>query len=213
MRGIGPPTVEPILAPHVTDTVMEASNLRCLLITVQGGQAILPSSVVVEVLPFASPLGIETAPHWVIGAILWRNLTTPLVSLGRLIFRVQPESDINSRIIIVNTLGNDSRLPYFGIVQENTPTPKKEAKVEKLAETMPESAKVLRALTGKPQEASIKSENVLEALTLLHEDDYKEIPESERTRVKALREAYIDSKHPQHTKAVKALHELLNQEN
>ncbi|HRF63296.1 MAG TPA: chemotaxis protein CheW [Candidatus Competibacter sp.] len=102
---------------------MEASNLRCLLITVQGGQAILPSSVVVEVLPFASPLGIETAPHWVIGAILWRNLTTPLVSLGRLIFRVQPESDINSRIIIVNTLGNDSRLPYFGIVGTSAPRP------------------------------------------------------------------------------------------
>lgn len=99
------------------------SNLRCLLITVQGGQAILPNSLVVEVLPFATPLGIENAPHWVIGAILWRNLTTPLVSLGRLIFQVPPAEDTHSRIIIVNALDADSRLPYFGILGTAPPRP------------------------------------------------------------------------------------------
>lgn len=103
---------------------MEASpNLRCLLMNVQGGQAILPNSLVVEVLPFATPLRIEAAPHWVVGAMLWRNLTTPLVSLGRLIFRVSPDADLNSRIIIVNTLGTDSRLPHFGILGTSAPRP------------------------------------------------------------------------------------------
>ena len=103
---------------------MEASlNLRCLLITVQGGRIVLPNSLVAEVLPFAAPLQIERAPHWVTGAMLWRNLTTPLVSLGRLIFRVKAEADINSRIIIVNTLGADSKLPYFGILGTSAPRP------------------------------------------------------------------------------------------
>lgn len=103
---------------------MEASsNLRCLLVNVQGGQAILPNSLVVEVLPFATPLRIEAAPHWVVGAMLWRNLTTPLVSLGRLIFRVPPDADLNSRIIIVNTLGADSRLPHFGVLGTSAPRP------------------------------------------------------------------------------------------
>ena len=126
--------------------------------------------------------------------------------------RVQGERSRDILDNALNRLRSRTEDSLLGL-QENTPTPKKEAKVEKLAETMPESAKVLRALTGKPQEASAPSENVLEALTLLHEDDYKEIPESERSKMKALREAYIDSKHPQHTRAVKALHELLNQEN
>ncbi len=103
---------------------MEASpNLRCLLIAVQGGQIILPNSLVVEVLPFASPLRIESAPQWVVGAMLWRNLTTPLVSLGRLIFRVAPDADLNSRIIIVNTLGADSQLPHFGLLGTSAPRP------------------------------------------------------------------------------------------
>ena len=100
-----------------------SSNLRCLLIAVQSGQIILPNSLVDEVLPFATPLRIETAPHWVVGAMLWRNLTTPLVSLGRLIFRVAPDADLNSRIIIVNTLGADSRLPHFGILGTSAPRP------------------------------------------------------------------------------------------
>lgn len=103
---------------------MEApSKLRCLLITVQGGQVVLPSSLVAEVLPFATPLSIENAPHWVVGAILWRNLTTPLVSLGRLIFRVPPDGDLNSRILVINTLGADRRLPHFGILATSAPRP------------------------------------------------------------------------------------------
>ena len=103
---------------------MEASpNLRCLLITVQGGQIILPNSLVVEVLPYATPLRIETAPHWVVGAMLWRNLTTPLISLGRLIFRVAPDADLNSRIIIAHALGADSNLPHFGILGTAAPRP------------------------------------------------------------------------------------------
>ena len=100
-----------------------SSNLRCLLIAVQGGQLILPNSLVVEVLPFATPLRIEAAPHWVVGAMLWRNLTTPLVSLGRLIFRVAPEADLNSRIIFINALGSDTRLPHFGILSTSVPRP------------------------------------------------------------------------------------------
>jgi chemosensory pili system protein ChpC len=103
---------------------MEASsNLRCLLIAVHGGQVILPSSLVAEVLPFATPLSIEQAPHWVVGAILWRNLTAPLVSLGRLIFRMPPDADINSRILIINALGSDRRLPHFGILATAAPRP------------------------------------------------------------------------------------------
>ncbi len=103
---------------------MEASaNLRCLLVAVQGGQLLLPNSLVAEVLPFATPLWIEGAPEWVVGAMLWRNLTTPLVSLGRLIYGVAAEADLNSRIIIVNALGAHSRLPYFGLLGTAAPRP------------------------------------------------------------------------------------------
>lgn len=110
-------------------------SLRCLLITVQGGQLFLPNSFVAEVLPFATPLRIETAPNWVIGAMLWRNLTTPLVSLGQLIFDVAPEADINSRIIIVHALGTDSKLPHFGVLGTSPPRPLNLQRADILADT------------------------------------------------------------------------------
>lgn len=97
--------------------------LRCLLITVQSGRVLLPSSLVVEVLPFATPLHLESAPPWVVGAMLWHNLTTPLISLGRLVFEVAPSADLNSRVIIVNTLGSDAHLPHFGILGTAAPRP------------------------------------------------------------------------------------------
>lgn len=97
--------------------------LRCLLINVQNGQVLLPSSLVVEVLPFATPLHLESAPPWVVGAMLWHNLTTPLISLGRLVFDVAPSADLNSRVIIINTLGSDPHLPHFGILGTAAPRP------------------------------------------------------------------------------------------
>ena len=97
-------------------------TLRSLLITFEGGQAILPNSTVVEVLPFAPSLGIENAPRWVMGAMLWKALTIPLVSLERL---VASEADSDSgnytRIIIVNALGNHPRLRYFGLLGSEAP--------------------------------------------------------------------------------------------
>lgn len=121
-----------------------SSNLRCLLITVQGGQIILPNSLVAEVLPYAAPLRIETAPHWVVGAMLWRNLTTPLVSLGRLIFRVAPDADLNSRIIIIHSLGTDSKLPHFGLLGTAAPRPLNLQRHEIVLDTQTSGAEVNR---------------------------------------------------------------------
>ncbi|PIE83082.1 MAG: hypothetical protein CSA09_03145 [Candidatus Contendobacter odensis] len=112
-----------VAPPLLTDFIMDTVSLRCLLITLHGGQVILPSSLVIEVLPFATPLRIEAAPPWVVGAMLWQNLTTPLVSLGRLVFGVPPDDDTNSRIVIVNALGVDPKLPHFGILGTAAPRP------------------------------------------------------------------------------------------
>jgi chemosensory pili system protein ChpC len=102
--------------------IAEPQVLRSLLIAFQGGQAILPNSAVVEVLPFAPSLGIENAPRWVIGAMLWKALTIPLVSLERLIVTENAsETGHYTRIIIVHALGNHPRLRYFGLLGSEAP--------------------------------------------------------------------------------------------
>lgn len=95
--------------------------LRSLLIPFQGGQAVLPHSTVVQVLPFAKSLRLENAPPWVTGAILWRSRTTPLVSLERLVCGITPGPGAHSRIIVVNALSNAPRLPSFGLLGARAP--------------------------------------------------------------------------------------------
>ena len=101
---------------------MEQSQaLRSILITFKGGTAVLPNSSVVEVLPFATPLRMENAPPWVVGAILWKSLTIPIVSLERLVFRTDPGAGAHSRIIVVSALGSNPRLRDFGFLGTEAP--------------------------------------------------------------------------------------------
>ena len=99
----------------------ELQNLSSVLIGLRKGQAILPQSVVVESLPYATPLRIENAPPWVVGAILWRARTTPLVSLETLIEGSRTDPGARSRIVVLNALGNDPKLPNYCILGTEMP--------------------------------------------------------------------------------------------
>ena len=113
---------EEALETNPAEVAEQSQVLRSLLITFEGGQAILPNSTVVEVLPFAPSLGIENAPRWVIGAMLWKALTIPLVSLERLLASEADGGSGNyNRIIIVHALGNHPRLRYFGLLGSEAP--------------------------------------------------------------------------------------------
>ncbi len=99
----------------------QPESLRSLLISYQNGQMVLPESIVVESLPFATPLSVENAPLWVVGAILWRARTTPLVSFDALLEGVNVEPGPKSRIIVINAIGNDPKLPNFCLLGTGIP--------------------------------------------------------------------------------------------
>ena len=99
----------------------QSQTLRSILISFQGGIAVLPNSTVVEVLPFATPLRMEKAPPWVVGAILWKTLTIPIVSLERLVYRTNPGGGAHSRIIVVSALSNNPKLRDFGFLGTEAP--------------------------------------------------------------------------------------------
>lgn len=94
--------------------------LRCFLIPFKGGQAVLPNSSMVEVLPFATPLKLENAPAWISGTMLWRAFNVPLISLEKLIEET-PAARSYSRIIMINLLGHDPRFPYVGLLSTDAP--------------------------------------------------------------------------------------------
>ena len=99
----------------------QSQTLRSILISFQGGIAVLPNSTVVEVLPFATPLRMAEAPPWIVGAILWKTLTIPIVSLERLVYRTNPGNSAHSRIIVVSALSNNPKLRDFGFLGTEAP--------------------------------------------------------------------------------------------
>ena len=84
---------------------------------------VLPQSIVVESLPFATPLKIERAPPWIVGAILWRARTTPLVNLDALIKGSLPDAETHSRIVVLNALSDDPKLRNYCVLATGVSRP------------------------------------------------------------------------------------------
>jgi chemosensory pili system protein ChpC len=100
---------------------MSVQTLRSFVIAFRGGQAVLPGSSMIEVLPFATPLTLDGAPVWVVGSMLWRALNVPLVDLGCLIYDAEPDIEVHSRIVMVNALTQDRAIPYLGLLGTDAP--------------------------------------------------------------------------------------------
>ncbi|HNO60057.1 MAG TPA: chemotaxis protein CheW, partial [Plasticicumulans sp.] len=82
---------------------MPDRELRCLLIGFAGGRLLLPGSMVVEVLPHATPLRVAEVPRWVLGSLLWRARTVPLLAIEPLVTGQPAAPGPRSRIVVLTT--------------------------------------------------------------------------------------------------------------
>jgi chemosensory pili system protein ChpC len=65
---------------------------------------------------------MECAPPWVVGAILWRARTTPLVNLDALIKGSLHDAEVRSRIVVLNALSDDPKLRNYCILATGVST-------------------------------------------------------------------------------------------
>ncbi|PWV62328.1 chemotaxis protein CheW [Plasticicumulans acidivorans] len=98
---------------------MSEQELRCLVIGVAGGRLIAPGSLVIEVLPYAQPLRVQNAPGWVLGSLLWRARTIPLLGVEPLLLGRETEPGVRSRIVVLKT--PSERVEYLGFVAQEVP--------------------------------------------------------------------------------------------
>lgn len=107
--------------------MLAPQNLRSFLIPFEGGQALLPHSLIVKVLSCATPLRLENAPPWVVGSMLWEAFNVPLISLERLLYgaeaEIKAEANVSgyAHVVILNTLSHDAQLPYCGLLGTDAP--------------------------------------------------------------------------------------------
>jgi chemosensory pili system protein ChpC len=112
--------------------------IRSLLIPITGGQLLLPSAAVAEVIRYRNVDTPIEEPEWLLGVFTWRNQKVPLLSLEKF-FAVQrqviPE---DPRIVILYGIHEGDSLPFYAFVSQ----------------AMPHTLAVKQSMLGSPKSAS-----------------------------------------------------------
>ncbi len=111
-------------APQVAapvDTGALPTNLNCLLIPLDGMMVLLPNSAVAELVPYVSPTPVAGAPDWFLGVAEWRERRIPVVSFEAATGGRVAAATPDSRLLVLNTLQGNPKLPYIAIVTQAIP--------------------------------------------------------------------------------------------
>lgn len=97
------------------------SEIRGLLVPLKTDHLLLPNAMVAEVVNYQAPEQIHDAPAWLKGCVAWRGEIVPLISVERLAGLAENALGQRARIVVCTTLGEGSRLTYFGLMAQAIP--------------------------------------------------------------------------------------------
>jgi chemosensory pili system protein ChpC len=97
------------------------NELATLLLPVNGKQLVLPNVTVAEIIPYQEVEAVDDMPEWYVGMLLWRNQKIPLVSFDTINGEPFNSQNPEQRIAVINSIIDDDRLHFFGIVTEGVP--------------------------------------------------------------------------------------------
>lgn len=97
------------------------ADIHSLLLPVQGGQLLLPSAAVAEIVEYHAPTVVEDAPSWCLGKVSWRGLQIPLLSYEAFVGDELPAEQSRLRIAVLNTLNRNADSPFVGVVLRGIP--------------------------------------------------------------------------------------------
>jgi len=101
---------------------MADKEIRTILAPLTKGNILLPNSVVAEILNYKPPEPFKQAPAWLLGELVWHGWQIPVVSYLRLInIGFNDQVTKKSRILLIKTLGESTRLNYIGLLIQGLP--------------------------------------------------------------------------------------------
>ena len=105
-----------------SDEIADISTLRCLFLPLREYNLIIPYSSVDEILPFAV-VENDDAEGFIVGKLLWRRDTIPLVSFEVLNNQEKPEIRRRTRAAVmhVNTENTATAIQNFAIILSGMP--------------------------------------------------------------------------------------------
>jgi chemosensory pili system protein ChpC len=92
-----------------------------MLMPLSGINLVIPNSAVSEVIAYMRPQKLDDTPDWFLGAVLWRGVNLPVVSVEQLCGIDAVHIGPRSRISIIYNPEKDDELPYIGLHIQDIP--------------------------------------------------------------------------------------------
>jgi chemosensory pili system protein ChpC len=105
----------------VTAHTTSAAEIATLLVSMTNNQVILPNVTVAEIISFKAPRPRASAPAWYLGTLEWRSTVIPVISFEDANAESIDISGNDSRIAIINGVGENKRMPFYAIVVQGIP--------------------------------------------------------------------------------------------
>ena len=102
-----------------TNTI--STDIRGVLIQIAGARLLLPNATIAEVLSFADPDPVATAPDWLLGRIRWRGWQLPLIAFSRLSGIADEKGGLGSKVVVLKALGGNAKAPFFAVLTQGFP--------------------------------------------------------------------------------------------
>lgn len=96
-------------------------TVRSLIIPLNGVTLLLPNTAVAEVSNYKMPQPIGDAPAWLLGMMLWRGRSVPLLAFEPFLGRTAGVGGVHARAAVCNTLNANPVLPFVAILAQGIP--------------------------------------------------------------------------------------------
>ncbi len=96
-------------------------TVRTLIVPLSGTSLVLPNTAVAEVSDYKTPQSIAEAPSWLLGMMLWRGRSIPLLAFEPLLGSAAGVGGVHARAVVCNTLNGNPLLPFLAFLSQSIP--------------------------------------------------------------------------------------------
>ena len=97
------------------------TDIACLLLPLFDRQLVLPNETVVEIVSSQGVERVEGKASWFLGQLPWRDQIIPVISFERLNGEGVENAWVKGHIAVLNSISQESKLPFFGILIQDIP--------------------------------------------------------------------------------------------
>ena len=95
-------------------------ELKCILLTLQSENVIVPNAAVAEIIPSRNVEEIAGTPDWIMGSMRWRGYDVPLVSFEAA-GMLGGSLSTSTQIAVLYSISDNDDLPYMGLAISGVP--------------------------------------------------------------------------------------------